>query len=1124
MSPRTACLAIALLALPICISAARAEDSVSLMAPKEARFGWSFGNGAEFPGATGELTVDADVQRDGRDSLKLVGDFTKGGAYVAAGRRFKETDIRELSFWVRNPDGDRITLLINDAGGQTHKFVLKTERGPDWQRLVLPLEQFFARRGQADAVTNVARYESWGGAKDQSWHGPATALHITLDRPREADGKVRRFWFQDVAVLPRTGPVAGVVRLDEVVEGEHDWQFTRHEEFPGAKGTLTLVQDDSAPGKSYLKLAGDFTGGGAAVAALKSLKSLEVKDVTEIRLQVKSDNATAVGVQLVDASGQTHQRKGIAIKADGKWHDLTIKPKEIAGGEHWGGANDAKWHGPATLLSLALAGNADPAGKQPVVLLADIRAEVVVPVFVQPPAFTVGFEGIEKLPGGWTAVGDVAVDAKTAFKGAGSLVLARTLEAIEKPCSAVSPSFKVAPGQWLVRLACKSDLKSSDDSYNGVVTLECLDDAGKVIEGFPVAELFGQRDWQEVSKRIEVPKGVASARFRIQLNKSHGRFWVDELSAAYIGPAARKDDRISRVLFSTAQLGNLLFPDDPRRVTVTVEAIKPLRDDQRVLTYEVRDYWGAEQTRPATIALPRPEKKGNRYVYEAGIDLGGEPLETGRYYELHASLPREGGEPFRNYTSFAILPPAVTKRFKPEEVPFTSRAWDNRNAEYIRLSDRLGIRVCGIWGGWSSKPYAAEAPGLDLCKELGMGWLTGTPIHTIEQGKEDYDEKALRQGVRNLIEKYGKARPMIIDLGNEPHGKGEVVRANVEAYRVVYEEIKKVDPNIVVVATAVEPNEEYFKAGYGKWCDVYDFHIYESAEDVRRTVDEYRALMKKYGQEKPLWSTELGLNSQGETRHGVAVELTKKFTTFFAAGGVNVSWFGLLYPDPEGKLQGTSGDSHNVFDCRYNRYCPRLDAIAYYNAVNAIAVKKFFEEKTYPGGVHAFLFRDADRGCLQVLWKDRGRQDVSVPLAGVREVEVIRVDGSRRALQAAGTGVTLTVGEDPLLLQYTGEAGLAPALDEPVAALVSPPSSAPRAKAATLTVSLADGKGDDVELIAPPFWAVKKTVAGGDKPTVSFTLTPPESTAVRELDITIALRGAKEKRRGELYFRGPVTP
>ena len=57
----------------------RAQELVPLISETEASAGWRFNNGQEFPGATGTLTVDTEAKRDGRDSLKLVGDFTKGG-------------------------------------------------------------------------------------------------------------------------------------------------------------------------------------------------------------------------------------------------------------------------------------------------------------------------------------------------------------------------------------------------------------------------------------------------------------------------------------------------------------------------------------------------------------------------------------------------------------------------------------------------------------------------------------------------------------------------------------------------------------------------------------------------------------------------------------------------------------------------------------------------------------------------------------------------------------------------------------------------------------------------------------------------------------------------------------
>lgn len=1096
------------------------QEAVSLVELKDPVKGWTFDNGREFPGASGGLSVDREVRRGGRDSLRLVGDFTKGGNYVQMGRKIDAVDIRELSFWIKSPGADRFTLRINDSTGQTHQLAIKTAASDEWQEVVVPLEAFFAKRGAADAVTSIAKYESWGGAKDGKWHGPAKAIYILISAGPES--KVRNFWLSELNVAPRRAEVAGarvtsVVALDEVLEGQTDWRLSLGQEVKGAKGSLTVVKDQPEAGKTSLKLEGDFTGGGAYVAAIKDIADLEAKDVTAIRLRAKTENCASISVIVVDSTGQTHQRKGVSVVADGQWHEMVLKPAEIAGVEHWGGANDGKWHGPAKQFVISVTSGSDKKDKKPVLYLAEVRAEVVLPVYAAPAAYRETFEGELS---GWKTAGDARIEKDAAYKGAGSLLLTRKLEDVEKGCSAASPAFAVSKGQWKIDLACKSALKSPDNSYNAVISLECLDGAGKVVDRLPLAEVFGAREWKAVSKIVDLPAGASTARFSVVMNKAEGSVGIDELSAAFLAPPVAKDDRVSRILFSTAALGNLLLPEDSQKIGITVEAKKPLRDSQYALTWVVRDYWGAEQTKPATVTLLR--KSGEKPTYVASIDLSDAGLEIGRYYEIHATIPREGDGPFANHTSLAILPAAVTKQYKPEEVPFTGRSWDNRSSEYIRLVDRLGVRVCGIWGGWSSKPpYKAEAPNLELAASLGMGWLTGTPASTIERGKKEYDEAALREGVRNLIEKFGKHRPMYINLGNEPHGTGQRVLDNVAAYKALYEEIKKVDPSITVIATAVEPNEEYFKAGYGKYCDAYDFHIYESAKDVRETMRQYRELMTKYDVVRPIWSTELGLNSQGMTRHVVAVEVVKKFTTFFAAGGVNMSWFGILYPDPDGKSHGSSGDSHNVFDSRFNRYAPRLDAISYYNMVNAIAIKKFVAEKEYPAGVRATLFRDREGKCLQVLWKEEGRADVTVPLAGVAKVEVVRIDGSRRVMEPGAGGLALTISRDPVLLLYEGGAEALPAsLAAPALSIREGPATVGVNGSTRLTVALNGPRAEDVGMVAPPGWGVEKTVGAAE---VSFTLTPPAVTDIRQLDLTITWNQAGPQRRGELYWRAPIA-
>jgi len=1102
------------------------------MAPQDA---WKFDNGREFPGATGSLAVDPPAQRDGKDSLKLAGDFTEGGNYVQAGRDL-DMDIRILRMWLRNPDAEQLTFRIVDASGQCHQLNLKIQPSAEWQQLTFPLAEFFARKGGSDAVPNVAKYENWGGAKDAKWHGPAKGLYILLGR--KGDQKVATLWLNDVTIIEPPGATAGtkaaevatLIPVDMVVEGEPDATFDNGQEFPGAKGSLTVVQDLPEKGQACLKLAGDFTKGGAYVQVIKDLKSLEINDLAAIRLRVKGEPASGVTVRLGDGTGQCHQQKGVQLPGDGKWHDLVIKASEVAGGEHWGGANDGKWHGSPQYLAILLGANADEKGKQPALYIAGVAIEALQPAVVQPAAFKADFESSDKLPGGWTTQGSAGVDAQEAFKGKRSLLLERAAHHEDEPCSAVSPAFKVTAGAWEIAFGAKSDLVSPDTSYQGIVLLESLDAAGKVLSSVSLAELFKQRNWQAVSKRIEIPAGVAAARFRVELRKTSGKFRVDELSASYVAAAPRKDKRIAAILFSTAQMGNMIFPADKRDVGVTVRATKPLKDVQHELSYVVRDYWGAEQIAAGKAALTKTGKKGNWFEYDTSLDLSKAPLEVGRYYEIHAYVPQENDLPFHNYTSLAILPEAVTKKYKPEEVPFTSRDWDNRIREYFTLSDRIGVRICGIWGGWSADPpYKPEAPSIEMCEKLGMGVLTGAPTHAIQEhapGYEKYDEKALRQGVRNWIEKFGRIRPLIISLGNEPHGDDARVQESIKAYRIVYSEVKKIDPTITVLGTSCGPEERYFKFGFQDCCDAYDFHIYESYVDVQRAIETYRKLFKSYGGAKPIWSTELGLNAQGMTRHAVAVEMVKKFTVFFASGGASMCWFDLLYPDPAGTGGDSNASAFNVFDCRYSRYAPKLDAVSYYNMVNAICIKKFVEQKQYAGGIHAYLFRDRDGQCLQVLWADKGRADVRVPLAGVAAVLAIAIDGRRTEMKAGGKAVTLSVSEDPVVLLYKGGAGLADALTPPAASITSLPTAIIKGAAVPLAVTLNGISPDRIALVTPPFWTTSQSVGQKDASgatRVTFEIASPQVSEVRQGDLLVRIKDDAGNVSGQLSALVPVA-
>ncbi len=918
---------------------------------------------------------------------------------------------------------------------------------------------------------------------------------------------------QDVQLLVSGKPALG-------------WAFDNGREFPGAKGELEADAEVKHDGRESLRLSGDFTGGGNYVQMSRDVAALNL-NLSALSFWIKAPGVSGIGMRLIDGSKQCHQISLHFDPVSDDWRLVTFPVerffanqgtaeavKGVAKYEHWGGANDGKWHGKLNLIVLLLGRIGD--GKTPLkIWVSGVSASS------HTATYSCDFEDAATVPPEWKSEGAISIDPKDAFQGKHALLVQRSAADIEKPCSAEGAKFPVTPGQWTVSCALKSELTSPDSSFNGMVSFEIFDASGKQIETHTVGELFGKHAWQLARKRVEIPKQAAAARFSVRLNKCEGRFWVDALTASSAGSSVRAPV-VNRVVFASPQLGNMFHPDDPRTFSITVESYRELTEAERKLSWIVRDYWGAEQTAAGSLVVAAKGKNKNRLVYEGQIDLAGAPLEIGRYYEVHAEVPLGEGDPFKNFAGFVILPEAPNKKFKADQIPFTSRNWDNRFPEYIRLTDRVGIRVAGLWGGWSATPpYKPDAPMYDVCTELNMGVLTGCPSGTIEGhhgGYEKYDEKALREGARNFVATFGKNRPLIIDLGNEPNNKGERLKESVHAYTIVYDEMKKIDPTIIVLATSVPPTEEYFQAGYQNACDAFDFHVYEAPENVREAIKSYQALMKKYNCVKPIWSTEIGLNSQGLTRQHIAGDMIRKFAVFFAAGGANISWFDFLYPDNDAQNFGSSGDAMNIFDSRYCKYAARLDAVTLYNLVNGIGIKKFSTERNYADGIHAVLFRDAEQHAFAVLWKDKGRKDIFVALKDVKAVQAIHIDGRRSALDAEGKGLTLTLNEDPLLLNFDGAADLPDALGEPAVSLSGIPVTMVRGVPATVDVAgTVDAKL--VSLLAPLGWKVETTPGTP----LRFTITSPETSAVREGEILIRVANAAGGITGELSFRPALS-
>jgi hypothetical protein len=922
------------------------------------------------------------------------------------------------------------------------------------------------------------------------------------------------------------------IPLIDSSEPAKGWKSNNGPEFPGAKVALEADPAVLKDGKPSLRLTADLSGGGNYCDMSRDVAAMKL-EIESVSFWLKAPGMNGLGMRLIDGNGRCHQ---ISLKLDpvsDDWRLVTFPiarffakrgtaeaVQGVARYESWGGKKGAPdgWSGQLKAFIL-LAGRQKQSSTIWVAdLVASVRAGTT--------GWSCGFEEAAALPIGWKSVGKTAIVTANAFKGSNALQLARSQDTREQPVSVSSATFPIAPGVWEISAALAVDLESPDASYCGSLHFEAIDSAGKVIETTEIATPYGTKPWQAVRKQVRTSYQTAAGRLVARINKTIGSFRIDELAAKPLD-TAKLIPAVDRIVLASPAKGNLLLPEEARTYSISVESTRALQDAERSVTWTVCDYWGAEQTAPATVTVEADGRNKNRFRYTATVDLAAAPLETGRYYEFHAVVPLSDNEPFRNSSGFAILPVAASKAFAPAQIPFTARNWDNRIGDYITLADRLGFRIIGLWGGADDKPpYKAHAPGIEQCAKLGAAILTGCPanLNAIEYRRPGWekwtDETTIRGAIRSWFAAYGEhqPKPIVVNLGNEPHGTGEQVLQQVAAYKIAYDEIKKVAPDCIVVATSVEPNEEYFKAGYGEACDAFDFHVYETPDSVRHAIRAYQALMQKYNCVKPIWSTEIGLNSQGLTRQHISADMVKKFAAFFASGGANMNWFDLLYPDGDGKALGTSGDSFNMFDSRYNAYAARLDAVSCYNLINGILDKRFVAERTWTDGTYACLFRDAAGACFAMIWRDAGRADIQLPLPGVQTVTAIRIDGRRTTLQAGGQGIGLSVSPDPILLAYNGPDSLPAALGAPALRIATAPDRLMRGTPGVIELA---GTADPqlVSLVAPPGWTVERA----KNAPLRFTIASPAASLARNGDILVRVTGADGAIQSELSVRPVLT-
>jgi uncharacterized protein (TIGR03382 family) len=149
---------------------------------------WVFGNGPEFPGATGSLTLGPGHVGKG---AHLAFDLTQG-SYVQASRTLSPAlAAKAIGVWARSPGGIQVVLRVVDEGDQTLQYraarPLQAHDPAAWYRLVVDL---------------ASPEGHWGGANDGTVHGFLKGVAILAADPMpDPQAKVGAIDLDDVVAI-----------------------------------------------------------------------------------------------------------------------------------------------------------------------------------------------------------------------------------------------------------------------------------------------------------------------------------------------------------------------------------------------------------------------------------------------------------------------------------------------------------------------------------------------------------------------------------------------------------------------------------------------------------------------------------------------------------------------------------------------------------------------------------------------------------------------------------------------------------------------------------------------------------------------------------------------------------
>lgn len=309
----------ALFAGVLCITTAiSAAASVQSFDQRENVQAWQFHNGPEFPGATGEISWDANQGHAAPGCLALEYSFVGGGNYVqASGPVPASVDARLARIWLNKPGAHRITFRVVDSAGQTF------QKGVDYESV-----------GWQQVEVDLTHWQmSYGGPGDNHLRPPLKQFGVLIENT--ASPKQGTLLIDDLEFLPNAPSESTAVTYTAL-------------DFSGISGGL-----HGGPGNSLEKGKWTYNFNGGDASGWWRDFSLYGEPVT-MRIHLQSDGSGhGVRVQL-GSHFQSFQKQVGTLSATPGEQIIEAPLGKLVGWEHFGGSNDGVARMPLRFREIAL--------------------------------------------------------------------------------------------------------------------------------------------------------------------------------------------------------------------------------------------------------------------------------------------------------------------------------------------------------------------------------------------------------------------------------------------------------------------------------------------------------------------------------------------------------------------------------------------------------------------------------------------------------------------------------------------------------------------------------------------------------------------------------------------------